>query len=385
MKIAVIGCTCAGAAAVTNMLNMYSDVQVTIYEENDYVSFLASGIALHVQKITSDSQRLYDSVFNHFEDEGIQMRMQHEVTAVDVKKKIIQATNLMTGEKTKDTFDKLIITTKTIPIVPNLPGDELENIYFCENSDYAKVLIHKARDARNVVILGAGNVSVELAAALAVQGKQVTLIDRKSRILSQHFDAQLTEPLDELLSEHGVMLALGQTVLGFEGEEGKVTRVMTSEQVHPADIVISCLGWRPDTDHFNGQVDMLETGFILVDRFLQTSAKDVLAAGSCVVFRDQPMQQEVNVPLATNELKMGVVAAKNVLQKTVAHPGLQGTLGIQLFHHFVASTGMTEERASFLDLDVDTVDIQEKYSAKKWQVCSLFAVKLSSIACLEKY
>ena len=106
-----------------------------------------------------------------------------------------------------------------------------------------------------------------------MNGKEVTLIDSVDRILNKYLDPEFTDAIEDTLTERGIKLALGQTVQKFTGENGKVTKVITSKGEFETDLVILCIGFRPNTELLKGQVDMLPNGAIIVDKYMQTSQK----------------------------------------------------------------------------------------------------------------
>ncbi|TDQ36246.1 FAD-dependent oxidoreductase [Aureibacillus halotolerans] len=361
MNIAVIGCTHAGTAAITNIANTYPDATINVYEKNDNVSFLSCGIALYVGGVVPDPKGLFYASPAQFQKLGVNMRMQHEVLDVDVNAHSLRAKNLVNGKVIHDHFDKLIIATGSWPIVPTLPGSELHNIQLCKNFQQANDIIAKGEKAEHVTVIGAGYIGVELAEAFAQNGKRVTLMDSEPRILSKYLDQEFTQPVEDTLKAEGVELALGQMVTAFEGDSGSVQRVVTTKGTYEADMVISCIGFRPNTELFKGQLDMQANGALIVDEYMQTSAKDVFAAGDCCVLRFNPTGQQSYIPLATNAVRTGTLVAMNLVSPTVPHPGTQGTSGLKLFQHHLASTGMTETQADRADWAVETVAIQDAY------------------------
>lgn len=101
---------------------------------------------------------------------GIDMKMNHEVTSIDINSKTVEVKNLKTGEVSKDKYDKLVLTLGSWPIVPKFEGGELDNILLCKNYDHAKKVIEKSKIAKNIAVIGAGYIGVELAEAFEIQG-----------------------------------------------------------------------------------------------------------------------------------------------------------------------------------------------------------------------
>lgn len=361
MKVAVIGCTHAGTAAIINTAKLYPDAEITVYERNDNISFLSCGIALYVGGVVKDPKGLFYSSPEELAKLGVNTKMKHDVLDVDVDSKKLKVRNLDTNEEFEDTFDKLIITTGSWPIIPKLEGIDLENILLSKNFYHSNTIIEKAKDAKNIIVVGAGYIGVELVEAFEMNGKNVTLIDAEDRILSKYLDKEFTDVAEKAFKDHSVKLALGELVTKFEGEDGKVRKVITDKGEYEADLVIMCIGFRPNTGMFKNQIDMLESGAIVVDEYMRTSKKDIFAAGdSCAVVYN-PTGEHRYIPLATNAVRMGTLAARNLVEPTTKHMGTQGTSGIKIYEHNIASTGLTEDAAKALGLDIKTVTIKDNY------------------------
>lgn len=360
MKVIVIGCTHAGTAAIVNAANLYEDLNITVYERNDNISFLSCGIALHVADVVKDPQGLFYSSPEALADLGVTTKMKHDVLDVNVNEKTVTIKNLETNETFEDTFDKLIVTTGSWPIQPPIEGIEKENIVLCKNYDHAKVIIEKAKQVENITVVGAGYIGVELVEAFEMLGKNVTLIDAQDRILPKYLDPEFTGPAQKSFEDKGVTLALGQCVSRFEGQE-TVKRVVTDKGTYDTDLVVLCIGFKPNTGLLKGQIDMLPSGAIVIDEYMHTSHPDVFAAGdSCAVIYN-PTGESAYIPLATNAVRMGTIVAKNLKKDTARYMGTQGTSGIKIYNHNIASTGLTELTAKEKGLDVEVVLIKENW------------------------
>lgn len=360
MKVIVIGCTHAGTAAIVNAANLYEDINITVYERNDNISFLSCGIALHVADVVKDPQGLFYSSPEALADLGVTTKMRHDVMDVNVKEKTVTIKNLETNETFEDTFDKLIVTTGSWPIQPPIEGIEKENIVLCKNYDHAKVIIEKAKQVENITVVGAGYIGVELVEAFEILGKNVTLIDAQDRILPKYLDPEFTAPAQKSFEDKGVTLALGQCVSRFEGQES-VERVVTDKGTYDTDLVVLCIGFKPNTGLLKGQIDMLPSGAIVIDEYMHTSHPDVFAAGdSCAVIYN-PTGESAYIPLATNAVRMGTIVAKNLKKNIARYMGTQGTSGIKIYNHNIASTGLTELTAKEKGLDVEVVLIKENW------------------------
>ena len=361
MKIVVVGCTHAGTAAVVNMKELYPNSQITIYEKNDNISFLSCGIALSVGNVVTDVQKLFYNSPENLASQGIITNMKHEVLDIDFDNKTLSVNNLTTGETFEDTYDKLVLTLGSWPIVPKFEGGELENIVLCKNYDHAKTIIDKTPDAQNVIVIGAGYIGVELAEAFEMKNKNVTLIDAEDRIMAKYLDKEFTDMAEAEFTKRGVNLVLGQKVQKFEGT-GKVSKVVTDKGEYEADLVVLCIGFAPNTNLVKGKLDTLPNGAIIIDEYMRTTKEDVFAAGDCCVVRFNPVNENRYIPLATNAVRMGTLVAKNLLNPTLKYMGTQGTSGIKVYDLCIASTGLTEEGAKkTTSLNVSSVTAIDNY------------------------
>lgn len=342
MKVIIVGCTHAGTAAASNIKSNFPQSEVTVYEKNDNISFLSCGIALHVADVVKDPKGLFYSSPEKLEEMGIKSRMLHEVTNIDVNAKTVSVKNLVTGEEFNDSYDKLVLTPGSWPIVPKFKGLELENILLSKNYNHSQAIIEKSKKAENIVVIGAGYIGVELVEAFEILGKNVTLIDAEDRIMSKYLDKDFTDKAEDAFRSHGIKIATGELVQEFKGANGKVTTVVTNKNEYEADLVILCIGFKPNTGLVEGKVDMLPNGAIIINEYMQTSNKDIFAAGDCCVVRYNPANENRYIPLATNAVRMGTLVAKNLVEPKLKYLGTQGTSGIKIYNHNIASTGMTE-------------------------------------------
>lgn len=360
MKVAVIGCTHAGTAAIKNTLALYPDAEIEVFERNDTVSFLSCGIALYVGGVIAEPEGLFYASVEEFEEKGVRMHMQHEVLTCDLDQKQLEARDRKTGEDTIHSFDKLIVATGSWPITPPIPGSDLENVVLCKNYDHAKEIIRRSENVENVTVVGGGYIGVELVEAFEENGKTVTLIDAESRILNRYLDQTFTDPVEQSFREKGVNLLLNQTVSGFEGN-GKVEKVITDQGEVKADLVVMCIGFRPNSELVKDQLETLPNGAIVVDEYMQTSVKDVFAAGDCCAVPYNPTKEAAYIPLATNAVRMGALVAQNLVEPKLVHPGTQGTSGLKIYDHYIGSTGLTETAAEASGLNVGTAYIEDTY------------------------
>ena len=362
MKIVIVWCTHAGTAAVVNLKELHPESEITIYEKNDNLSFLSCGIALNVGGVIKETKNLFYNSPENLAKMGVVTNMKHEVLNIDFENKTLKVKNLLNNEEFEDNYDKLVLTLGSWPIVPKFEGGDLDNILLCKNHDHAIEIIEKSKNAKNVVIIGAGYIGVELVEAFEMQGKNVTLIDAEERIMAKYLDKEFTDIAEKEFVDRGVNLVLGEKVSKFEGENGKVTKVVTNNGSYEGDLVVLCIGFAPNTKLVQGKLDTLPNGAIIIDEYMRTSKEDVFAAGDCCVVKYNPAHDTRYIPLATNAVRMGTLVARNIVEPTLKYMGTQGTSGIKIYEKCIASTGLTEEVAkATTKMNVASVELTDNY------------------------
>ena len=361
MKVVVVGCTHAGTAAIVNLKKLQPEAEITVFERNDNISFLSCGIALYVGGVVKDPHGLFYSSPEALEKLNVETKMKHNVKSVDIAGKKVKVQNIGTGEETEVNYDKLIVTTGSWPITPKIPGINWNNILLCKNYNHSNEIIEKSKNAKKIVIVGAGYIGVELVEAFRDNGKEVVLVDTEDRILSKYFDSEFSNVAEETLKQRGIVIATGEKVIEFKSDNGYVSKVVTNKNEYDADLVVMCVGFYPNTEIFKGQLDMLPNGAIKVDEYMKTSSPDVVAAGDCCTVFFNPSQEQMYIPLATNAVRMGTLAAVNICENKIKHPGTQGSSGIKIYENNMAATGISEEVGEKMGLNVTSITIEDNF------------------------
>ncbi|MGY6172141.1 FAD-dependent oxidoreductase [Candidatus Mycoplasma pogonae] len=345
MKIISIGANHAGTSFLRTIKQLAPDYEVVAYDRNTDISFLGCGIALWVGGEFEDPDGLFYSSAKQLTQMGVKVKLAHEVVAIDRHKKTVTVKNLETGEEFQDNYDKLVFAGGTWPIVPPFPGVNLKNILISKIFMHAKEIKAKAEDqnVKNVVVIGAGYIGVEIVEAFHKYGKKVTLIDLQSGVFPNYFDREFTSSLEETMAKEGVELHFGESVKEFKSKDGEhVSAVVTDKGEYPADLVIMSIGFKPNTELLP-DVQKFANGAIMVDVHQATlTDKDIYAIGDSCSMINNVTHEYASIALATNAVKTGIVAAFNIAGKDLDFPGYQGTNAIHVFGHSLASTGFTQ-------------------------------------------
>ena len=358
-KIIVIGANHAGTAAINTILANGKDNEVVVFDANSNISFLGCGMALWIGNQIKGAEGLFYSNKELLESAGAKVNMESKVDNIDFDNKKVYVT-LKSGDKKIESYDKLILATGSLPIVPNVPGKELENVQLVKLYQNAEEVIEKLKkpELKNIIVIGAGYIGVELAEAFKRYDKNVTVVDVASTCLANYYDSPFSEEMDKNLMEHGINLSYGERLIEIKGDK-KVQTVVTDKNEYPADLVVLCIGFRPNNELGKGNLELFRNGAYLVNRNQETSIKDVYAIGDCATVYDNSIDSISYIALATNAVRSGIIAAYNVVGIPLESTGVQGSNGICIFDFKMVSTGISMQRAKSLGLDVDCVDYED--------------------------
>ena len=358
MKVVIVGGVAGGATAAARIRRLDEQAEIMVFERSGFISYANCGLPYYIGGVIEDPEELTlqtpESFFSRFR---VAMRVRHEVTAIHPDKKTVSVTNLETGEAFEESYDKLILSPGAKPTQPRLPGVGLSKLFTLRTvEDTFRIKEYIDRNhPKSAVLAGGGFISLELAENLRELGMEVTIVQRPKQLMNP-FDPDMAAFIHSEMRRHGVKLALGHTVEGFEEKNGGVDVLLKDEVPLHADMVVLAIGVSPDT-HL-AQEAGLELGIkgsIVVNDRMETSVPDIYAVGDAVQVKHFVTGQDVLLSLAGPANKQGRIAADNICGGDSRYRGSQGSSVIKVFDMTAASTGVNETNAKKAGLDVDTV------------------------------
>lgn len=358
MKVIIVGGVAGGATAAARIRRLDEQAEIVVFERSGYISYANCGLPYYIGDVIADPDELTlqtpESFLKRFR---VIMKVHHEVTAINPDRKTVLVKNLETGEEFEENYDKLILSPGAKPTQPRLPGVGIDKVFTLrtvEDTFRIKEYINK-HHPKSAVLAGGGFIGLELAENLRELGMKVTIVQRPMQLMNP-FDADMASFLHNEMRKHGVKLALGHTVEGFEEKNGKVAVLLKEEESLHADMVILAIGVTPDTVLAKeAGLELGMKGSIVVNDRMETSVPDIYAAGDAVQVRHYVTSEEALISLAGPANKQGRIIADNICGKDSRYLGSQGSSVIKVFDMTAATTGLNETNARKAGLDVDTV------------------------------
>ncbi len=358
MKIVIVGGVAGGATAAARIRRLDEQAELLVFERSGYISYANCGLPYYIGGVITDQSDLTlqtpESFFSRFR---ITMKVHHEVTAIHPEKHTVTVKNLENGGEFEESYDKLLLSPGAKPTQPPIPGTDIGRLFTLrtvEDTLRIKEYIEK-NHPQSAVLAGGGFIGLELAENLRELGMDVTIVQRPKQLMNP-FDPDMASFIHNEMRRHGVKLALGHTVEGFEQEETGVRILLKGEEPLHADLVVLAIGVTPDTRLAkDAGLKLGIKGSILVSDRMETSVPDIYAVGDAVQVRHSVSGQEALISLAGPANRQGRIAADNLCGKDSRYPGSQGSSIIKVFDMTAAVTGINETNAKKAGLDVDKV------------------------------
>ncbi len=359
-RLVVIGGDAGGMVAASVARRRSPDLEIVALERGPWTSYSACGIPYLVAGTVPTVDDLVARTPEAFRAQRIDVRINHEATAIDLDAGQVEVHNQVHDRTFKLGFDLLHIATGAVPNRPDIPGIDADHVHGVQTlGDATRLRDAYERDRPDhVVVIGSGYIGLELAESFLTRGARVTVVDQAAEVMGA-LDPDMGALVTRSLRDHGVTVRLGEKLVAVEGDS-----VVTTGGPVRADLVILGLGVRPDSRlAAAGGIDTGPAGGIVVDRRQRASRAGrhlahVWAAGDCCqtvnVVSGRPGQQA----LGTVANKQGLVAGINIAGGYATFPGAAGTAVTRLCATEIGRTGLSEKEATEAGFDYVVARVQ---------------------------
>ena len=262
---------------------------------------------------TLPAERLYLKPADFYDAPGIDVRLETRVTAVDRGQRCVVTA---TGETI--TYDTLVIATGSRVRRIRVPGSELAGVHYLRNIDDVARIRAELAAARNVVIIGAGYIGLEVAAVMRELAYEVSVVEMADRVMSRVVSPAVSDFFRAEHESRGVNLMLSTTLEAIEGDT-RVNAVTTGGRHSiPADVVIAGVGIVPNTELAAAAGLEVDNG-IVVDAHCRTADENIYAVGDCTSHPNSIYGRRIRLESVHNALEQAKTAAANICGEPVAY------------------------------------------------------------------
>lgn len=263
----------------------------------------------------SERGTIYVHPKSWYADHGVDLRTSTTVTAIDPS---THRVTLAVGDPV--TYDKLLLATGASPRQLSVPGADRHRVYHLRRIEDCEQLKFAFTTASRVVIVGAGWIGLEVAAAARAAGLEVIVLERGELPLLHVLGREAAELFARLHRNHGVDLRLGARVAKITGDD---PRQATGVQLEDgsrieADLVVVGVGAVPNTALAEAAGLVVDNG-VVVDEHLRSSDPDIYAAGDVANAFHLMLGEHIRIEHWFNALSQPAVAARSMLGVDAAY------------------------------------------------------------------
>jgi 3-phenylpropionate/trans-cinnamate dioxygenase ferredoxin reductase subunit len=305
-RIVIIGASLAGGTAAIALRDQGYEGELTLIGEESQLPYERPPLSKALLLGERDEP---DWVADEatYADKSISLRLGTMATRIDRGRKVVVAS------RHEYPYDKLLIATGSAPRRLEVHGSELDGLLTLRTLEESLALRERFIEGANVVIVGAGWIGCEAAAAARQHGANVTVVEPRSQPLLGVVGEQIGATFAALHRDHGVDLRLGTGVKGFAGEGTASSVLIKGGHSIPADTILIGVGAAPNIALADAAGLTLAEGGIAVDATLRSSDPDIYAAGDVAAHDHPKYRHRVRVEHWANAKDQGSHVAGNLL------------------------------------------------------------------------
>jgi len=354
-QIIIVGNGNAGLSAAKAARTQDPEARIIMFGEDNRLPYYRLRLCNYIGK-SADFNGLEISDEEWFDKNRIQVELSSKVTAIDTGAKKIVANNK------EYYYDSLVLATGSKPIMPPFKGKELSGIHTLWTWEDIVGINKSLRDAKKAVVIGGGLLGLEAAHKISEMGIHVTLIEGMPRLLPKQLDEEGSEIFKAKVESLGISVICGISVAGFEGDSnGNVKKVyMADDTVLDADAVIVAVGVAPNTSIFKDSGFSINR-FVIVNEKMETSIKDVYAAGDVACVNGRWFGQW-SVAGRQGQVAGTNAAGGNAVYKITDVPYILATMGTRVVCSGDTSNAQSEGSNETCETDRKFDKVQFSYS-----------------------
>jgi 3-phenylpropionate/trans-cinnamate dioxygenase ferredoxin reductase subunit len=317
---AIVGAGLAGAKATEALRTEGFDGRIVLLGAEPHRPYERPPLSKGYLQGSADRDTVYVHPSGWYAEHQVELRLDTRVTAIDRR-----AHALVTGDGSRLHYDKLLLATGATPRRLPVPGSNLEGVHYLRSLDDSDHLKSALRPDTKVVIIGAGWIGLETAAAARAAGAEVTVLEHAELPLLSVLGPQVATVFAELHRDHGVDLRCGVSVAAIQPAARHPSTagaaLLTDGTEIVADVIVVGIGVTPNVELARSCGLNVDNG-ILANRHLVTSDNDILVAGDVANAYHPLLCRQLRVEHWANALHQPVIAAQTMLGETATYDRL---------------------------------------------------------------
>ena len=316
--VVIVGGSAAGLTAAITVRRHYPEKEILLIRKEKQV-VIPCGIPYIFGTVENPDKNLMPDT--PLEKNNVEILLD-EVVEINREKKTLE-----TRSKEMIEYDKLILATGSLPMMPPIPGFDKENVFpVYKDKEHIIKMQTALKSTRKLAVIGGGFIGVEFADECNKNGCDVTIIELLPHCLQLAFDDELCEEAEKAIEERGVHILTNQKVVSIEGEKKAEGVKLANGSNVEADMVVIGIGTVPNIDIAKkADLRIGPTGSIWVDRTMRTSDEHIFSCGDCAekfsFFGGKPSKLKL-ASIASSEARVAGANLFGIQRESV------GTIGV---------------------------------------------------------
>lgn len=357
MNIVIIGGSFAGISCAMQTRRLHPKANIYIFEKQSTIGFIPSGLNLTLNDEIEDITQAYFATEKDVRRANIKLHLDSEVTSIQTLEQGITYYDHVNQMEKIMSYDKLILamgSRQQSNILKDWSHPQIVTTKELQNAANGFALLDKAQ---HIVVVGGGQIGIEVTEALVNANKQVTLIEAGDSLLSRYFDQDFVDSIQESIEMVGVDIHLSEKVIDIGGSPIEIKTDLRT--FHP-DAVILGVNLTPQSQLVADVLALNDDGTIIVNDYLETSEKNIFAIGDLI---QTPSFDDTSafIALVNNAVRSGQIAAFNLFEQRIQHQRSYRLIGSRVFSQYITSVGQTEVEAS-LKHKIETTYVEAPFS-----------------------
>ena len=356
-KYIIVGGIAGGASAAARLRRLDEKAKITLIDKGAHILSASCSLPYYIGGILESKEYLtYESPQNFQKRFNLDIRINTEVTNIRRHDKKVELRDMNTGKKSSLNYDKLILATGSVPVMPSIKGLKGKGIFTLRSiADTIAISEYiENNDIRRALVVGGGYIGLEAAENLAKRGINTSIVEASDHVLPI-FDYDMAQFVEMTLEQHGISVVTGVSLNTLKRAGQDISLILSDGRNMNADIIIIGTGMAPEVSLAKkAGLGIGLTGGIIVDEHQQTTDKDIYAVGDAAEADCFYGIKALN-SLASPATKQGRVAAENICGLGTKYKKTLGVTILKIFNTVFACAGLSEMQLSDLDVKYEKV------------------------------
>ena len=361
-KIVIIGAHAAGTDAASAARKTDRSAEITLITDQSVAGYSPCGIPFVLGGHIASFEDLIVFPLSYYRMMKIDLRLETKARAINVEDKTVEIEDKKGDSETLQ-YDSLILATGAYPFIPPIKGREKKGVFTLRTLDDGKRIYRALKRSKAAIVVGAGAIGVETAVSFRERGLKTTIVEFLPQVCPAALDRDMARIVQKYLEEKDIKIIIGKRVNEILGDD-HVSGVCVDGNEIPAVLVLIATGVRPNVKLAKeAGIEIGEMGGIKTNLRMETSVKDVYAAGDCAESISPITQRPILSQLGTTAVRQGKVAGINAAGGYSLFLGCLCSFVTKLFDLEIGAVGLTEAMAKRAGIETVSGTITSKTRA----------------------